>query len=133
MTKDIAEKLAGLEPRDLVGVVSRWNTMPIKENIATVSKSFVARLGESLGVVSPHSILQIRPFARNFGIIATLYLDADRKCRVSLEREKQKCSIIIGDYQINTADEFDNCIRLVLTNFLMQLDQVLAVPSGSPR
>lgn len=133
MTKEIAEKLVGLTSQVLIRVVSRWGTMPIMQNIDTAPfPRFLAWLGRESRVVSLHSILKIEPFAGNCGVTAKVYLDLGRNCRVSLKREIQRYhSIIIGDFQISTADEFDNCIRLVLTDYLMRPEQALATPSGS--
>ena len=134
MTKDIAEKLAGLTPQVLIRVVSRWGTMPIMQNIDTAPlPRFLAWLGES-EVVSLHSILKIEPFAVNCGVTAKVYLDLGRNCRVSLKREVQRYpSIIIDDLLVRTANEFDDCIRRILTDYLMQPEQVLAIPGGSRR
>ena len=133
MTKEIAEELAGLGRRDLVGIVSRWNTMPIKENISTIPKSFVARLSESLDAVTPGAFLKLERFARDCGVTVTVCRGVGNNLHVSLKRESGKYQGIIGDFQIGTADEFDTCARRILTDYLMQPEQVLAVPGGSLR
>ena len=133
MTKEIATTLAGLAPRELVGIVSQWSTMPIKERIAAASKfSFLAWLRKSLDVLPPYSVLELKRFAKDCGVTAEVYLDVDRNCRVSLARETRKYySIVSIDPLVSTVDEFDNCIRLILTNYLMQPEQALAIPGGS--
>lgn len=91
MTKEIAQKLAGLTPRNLVVVVSRWSTMPIKENIDTAPKfNVLSRLSELLDMISPHSYLELGRFAKDCGIIANVYRDAGGNRRVTLIRETRK-------------------------------------------
>ena len=96
MTKEIATTLAGLAPRELVGIVSQWSTMPIKERIAAASKfSFLAWLSKSLDVLPPYSVLELKRFAKDCGVTAEVYLDVDRNCRVSLARETRKYYSIV--------------------------------------
>ncbi len=131
MTKEIATTLAGLKQRELVAIVSRWSTMPIDEHLAGVSKfSICARLGKLLNVVPLLSFLELERFARDCGVDATI---CSYNLCVSLERKSWKCQKIIGNFFIGTADEFDTCARRILVDYLMQPEQVLAVPSGSPR
>lgn len=140
MTGEIAKKLVALETWVLVGIVSRWGSLTIENNIATTSSRgfrFLARLRETLGVVSTHSLLGLRRFGKDCGVTVNSYSDVQR---VTLIRETQKNYGPPAIYRIvdkgkdpfvRTVDEFYNCIHLILADYQRQPEQSLATPSGS--